>query len=59
MGNTQLWPKIQDSEKKKNDAKVRIIVTADGVKVIRPEEKKEEPASPAPAAGSGLGTTGN
>lgn len=32
-----------EEEKKKNDAKVRIIVTADGVKVIRPEEKKEEP----------------
>lgn len=30
-------------EKKKNDAKVRIIVTANGVKVIRPEDKKEEP----------------
>lgn len=33
-----------EEEKKKNDAKVRIIVTADGVKVIRPEDKKEEPA---------------
>lgn len=33
-----------EEEKKKNDAKVRIIVTANGVKVIRPEDKKEEPA---------------
>lgn len=32
-----------EEEKKKNDAKVRIIVTANGVKVIRPEDKKEEP----------------
>lgn len=31
-----------EEEKKKNDAKVRIIVTANGVKVIRPEDKKEE-----------------
>ena len=30
-----------EEEKKKNDAKVRIIVTANGVKVIHPEEKKE------------------
>lgn len=33
-----------EEEKKKNDAKVRIIVTANGVKVIRPEDKKEEPS---------------
>lgn len=33
-----------EEEKKKNDAKVRIIVTANGVKVIHPEDKKEEPA---------------
>lgn len=33
-----------EEEKKKNDAKVRIIVTANGVKVIRPEDNKEEPA---------------
>lgn len=33
-----------EEEKKKNDAKVRVIVTANGVKVIRPEDKKEEPA---------------
>lgn len=33
-----------EEEKKKNDAKVRIIVTANGVKVIRPEDKKEETA---------------
>ena len=32
-----------EEEKKKNDAKVRVIVTANGVKVIRPEDKKEEP----------------
>lgn len=32
-----------EEEKKKNDAKVRIIVTANGVKVIRPEDNKEEP----------------
>ena len=32
-----------EEEKKKNDVKVRIIVTANGVKVIRPEDKKEEP----------------
>ena len=32
-----------EEEKKKNDAKVRIIVTANGVKVIHPEDKKEEP----------------
>ena len=32
-----------EEEKKKNDAKVRINVTANGVKVIRPEDKKEEP----------------
>lgn len=32
-----------EEEKKKNDAKVHIIVTANGVKVIRPEDKKEEP----------------
>ena len=32
-----------EEEKRKNDAKVRIIVTANGVKVIRPEDKKEEP----------------
>lgn len=32
-----------EEEKKKNDAKVRIIVTANGVKVIRPEDKKKEP----------------
>lgn len=32
-----------EEEKKKNDAKVRIIVTANGVKVIRPEDKKEGP----------------
>lgn len=32
-----------EEEKKKNDAKVRIIVTTNGVKVIRPEDKKEEP----------------
>ena len=32
-----------EEEKKKNDAKVRIIVTANGVKVIQPEDKKEEP----------------
>lgn len=37
-----------EEEKKKNDAKVRIIVTADGVKVIRPEDKKEEPATEKP-----------
>lgn len=32
-----------EEEKKKNDTKVRIVVTANGVKVIRPEDKKEEP----------------
>jgi hypothetical protein len=32
-----------EEEKKKNEAKVRVIVTANGVKVIRPEDKKEEP----------------
>lgn len=37
-----------EEEKKKNDAKVRIIVTADGVKVIRPEDKKEEPSTEKP-----------
>ncbi len=37
-----------EEEKKKNNAKVRIIVTADGVKVIRPEDKKEEPATEKP-----------
>lgn len=33
-----------EEEKKRNDAKVHIIVTANGVKVIRPEDKKEEPS---------------
>lgn len=37
-----------EEEKKKNDAKVRIIVTANGVKVIRPEDKKEEPVNEKP-----------